>query len=47
MKWKREIARCLPVLLALLCGSGCVTKHLWESNDLEAWNQPAANPNLR
>ena len=46
MKVARHI-ECLPLLaVCLLVGNGCVTKHLWETNDLEAWNQPAANPNL-
>jgi hypothetical protein len=39
--------QCLSLLaMCLVLGNGCVTKHLWESGDLEAWNQPAANPNL-
>jgi len=36
----------LFLLMSLMLGSGCVTKRLWDSNDLEAWNQPATNPML-
>lgn len=34
-------------LCLLTLGNGCATKALWESGDLEAWKQPATNPNLR
>jgi hypothetical protein len=34
-------------LAVLILGNGCMTKQLWESSELEDWNQPAANSNLR
>ena len=36
----------LFLLMSLMLGSGCVTKRLWDSNDLEAWNQPGTDPRL-
>ena len=41
------IVRLVFGLAVLILGNGCATKALWDSNDLEAWNQPAENPNLR
>src|SRR4051812_4609807 len=36
------------VLVALLVGSsGCATHALWTEVDLDTWNEPAQNPNLR
>jgi len=44
----------LQSIIPFVCGlclstlaNGCVTKALWEGNGLEAWKQPADNPNLR
>ncbi|HWD91001.1 MAG TPA: hypothetical protein VG938_01500 [Verrucomicrobiae bacterium] len=34
-------------LLLIALANGCVTKALWTNNNLEAWNEPASNPNLR
>ncbi len=34
-------------LFLLTLGNGCVTHELWKNDDLEAWNQPTSNPNLR
>jgi hypothetical protein len=34
-------------LFLLTLGNGCVTHELWKNDNLEAWNQPATNPNLR
>jgi hypothetical protein len=43
----KYIVRLVFGLAVLILGNGCVTKHLWESSELEDWNQPAANSNLR
>jgi hypothetical protein len=34
-------------LCLLTLGNGCATKALWENSNLEAWKEPATNPNLR
>jgi len=42
--------RCVPflsVLLILVCQCGCATHALWDNGNLEAFNEPAANLNLR
>jgi len=46
MKTKYIIQLVFGLLLVFL-GNGCATKALWENGNLEAWNQPATNPNLR
>ncbi|HEY2082310.1 MAG TPA: hypothetical protein VGI88_05955 [Verrucomicrobiae bacterium] len=46
MKTKHIVQFAFGLLLIALT-NGCVTKGLWENGNLEAWNQPAANPNLR
>lgn len=45
MKVKHIVQFAFGLLLITLT-NGCVTKGLWENGNLEAWNQPAANPNL-
>jgi hypothetical protein len=35
------------VLLLPLLAGGCVTHKLWTGSQLDAWNEPADNPNLR
>ena len=35
------------VLWLPLLASGCVTHKLWTESKLDAWNEPAASPNLR
>jgi hypothetical protein len=35
------------VLLLPLLAGGCVTHKLWTESRLDAWNEPAASPNLR
>lgn len=35
------------MLSLLLFGSGCVTKALWTNGNLEAWNEPTDDANLR
>lgn len=47
MKISRELLRFSPLLLVLALGNGCVTKALWENGNLEAWKEPATNPNPR
>ena len=39
--WSRIV-----LLLPLLAG-GCVTHKLWTESQLDAWNEPAGNPDLR
>jgi hypothetical protein len=34
-------------LFLLMLGNGCVTHALWDNDKMEAWNEPAPNPNLR
>jgi hypothetical protein len=34
-------------LLLLALGNGCVTKALWQNDNLEAWNEPASEPNVQ
>jgi hypothetical protein len=34
-------------LFLLLFGNGCVTKALWQNDNLESWNKPTSNPNIR
>jgi hypothetical protein len=43
----KHIVRFVCGLFLIALMNGCVTKGLWENGNLEAWNQPAANPNLR
>jgi len=44
----KMIAKCIAGLLLLLTfDSGCATKALWDTADLEAVKEPAANLNLR
>jgi len=33
-------------LCLLTLGNGCATKALWQNGNLEAWKEPATNPNL-
>lgn len=45
-----RIQRIIPFvfgLCLLTLGNGCATKALWENGSLEAWKQPATDPNLR
>jgi hypothetical protein len=45
-----RIQRIVPLafgLILLTLGNGCVTKALWQNDNLEAWNQPATEPALR
>jgi hypothetical protein len=46
MKAKHIIQFALGLLLIALA-NGCATKALWDNNNLEAWNQPTLNPNIR
>ncbi len=34
-------------LFLLLLGNGCVTQKLWQNDNLESWNEPAPDPNVR
>ncbi len=42
----RRLFHVLCLLLPLLTG-GCVTHKLWTEAEMDEWNEPAANPNLR
>ena len=35
------------ILLVQLLTSGCVTHKLWTESQLDEWNEPAGDPNLR
>lgn len=40
--------RWLPILLWLpLLAGGCVTHKLWTESEMDEWNEPAGDPNLR
>jgi hypothetical protein len=43
----KHIAQSIFALFLLILGNGCVTHALWDNDKLEAWNEPAPNPNLR
>ena len=43
----KYIIQCVFALFLLILGNGCVTYALWHNDKLEAWNEPAPNPNLR
>lgn len=43
----KVLARTIPLLACLLLANGCVTKALWQNSNLEGWNEPADNPNVR
>jgi hypothetical protein len=43
----KYIIRCVFALFLLILGNGCVTHALWQNDKLEAWNEPAPDPNLR
>src|SRR5579864_5624919 len=47
MKISRELLRFSPLLLALALGSGCATTALWQSTNLEDWNEPADDAHLQ
>lgn len=42
----RGLVRVLLVLLPAVVGDGCATHALWNKTSLDAFNQPAAEPNL-
>lgn len=44
---KRQVWLLLSLVLPLLLSSGCVTRAVWTNDYLEAWNEPAAVPNVR
>ena len=41
-QWSRVVLLLLPLLTG-----GCVTNALWNKTDLDAWNEPASNAELR
>lgn len=47
MKVSRRFLALLALTLSLSLVSGCVTKALWTNDNLEAWNEPANDANLR
>lgn len=48
MKVSRKLLRLLlPLTLSFSFVNGCVTKALWTNGNLEAWNEPANDANLR
>ncbi len=44
MRW---LVRMLWFALLPVLAGGCVTRAVWTNDYLEAWNEPAANPDLR
>jgi len=42
----RQIIQFVFGLSLLALANGCATKALWQNDNLEAWNEPATNPNL-
>lgn len=46
VKIARELLRFSPLILALALGGGCATTALWQSTNLEDWNEPADDAHL-
>jgi hypothetical protein len=43
----KYIVRFVFGLFLLTLGNGCATKALWKNDNLEAWNEPTSNANIR
>ena len=43
----RHIVQLAIALLLIALTNGCVTRALWQNDNLETWNQPNLNPNIR
>jgi len=43
----RTLTRVISLLTLIVSASGCTTASLWKGGDLEAWNEPAYQSNVR